>query len=50
MSKKKDLYYIMPGTKKAARRTRLRNTIASILVGCIIAGLLALAMYYKDRL
>ncbi len=40
----------MPGTAKAARARRWRNTLASIVVGTIIAGLLALAMYYKDRL
>ena len=48
MARKKDLYYIMPGTKRGAQMARRRNITLSIIVGVGIAGLLAALIYFKD--
>lgn len=48
--KKEDLYYLLPGMARGARQKFLRNLKVSIVVGLIVAGLLALMMYYKDKL
>ncbi len=48
--KEKDLYYLLPGMARGARQKFLRNLKVSIVVGILVAGVLALLMYYKDKL
>ena len=47
--KNKDIYYVMPTSKKAAREARIRFWILTIIVGLVVAGCMALLIYYKDK-
>lgn len=45
MGKKRDFYYIMPGTRSAALKRRRRNRIMAFVVGLIAAGVLGTLLY-----
>jgi len=47
--KNKDIYYVMPTSKTAARQARIRFWILTIIVGIAVAGGMALLIYYKDK-
>jgi len=49
MAKKRDVYYTVPGTRRAAIQRRWRNRFVSVAVGLVTAGLLAGLIYFFYR-
>ncbi len=50
MSKKENnLYYLLPGQGRGARRRYLRNLIVALIVGSLTAGLLFLVFWYYNE-
>ncbi|HUD47147.1 MAG TPA: hypothetical protein VMR33_09975 [Candidatus Baltobacteraceae bacterium] len=49
MSRKpRNLYYLLPGQGRGARKRFLRNLIVAVIVGCLTAGLLAWLFYLLE--
>lgn len=46
---KRDIYYIMPTSRRAARAARIARWFWTILVGLAVAGALGALLYFKDR-
>jgi hypothetical protein len=46
--KHKDLYYLLPGQGRGARRRFLRNLIVAVIVGCLTCGALAWIFYLLE--
>lgn len=47
--RKRDLYYLLPGQGRGARRRFIRNIILALIVGGITAGLLFWLLYLIER-
>ena len=46
---KNNLYYLLPGMGRGARKRFWRNMILGVLVGLLMSGLIVLAFYYIDN-
>jgi hypothetical protein len=46
--KHRDLYYLLPGQGRGARKRFLRNLIVAVIVGCLTAGALACIFYLLE--
>jgi hypothetical protein len=47
--KENNLYYLLPGQGRGARRRYLRNLIVALIVGSLTAGLLFLVFWYYNE-
>jgi len=48
-SRHHDLYYLLPGMGRGARRRFRRNITVGILVGLLVSGLMATVFYYWNN-
>jgi hypothetical protein len=46
---KNNLYYLLPGMGRGARKRFWRNMILGVLVGLLMSGLIVLGFYYIDN-
>jgi len=46
--KHRELYYLLPGQGRGARKRFLRNLVVAVIVGCLTAGLLAWIFYLLE--
>ena len=47
--KKKDLYYIMPGSKQGVRQQRIRNWTLTLLIGSAVALTVGSILFFLGR-
>jgi hypothetical protein len=48
--KEPDVYYLLPGMAKMARQRFFRNLKISVVVGILVALVIAGLLYYKDKI
>jgi|GEM_PF-1331246 len=46
---KRDIYYIMPTSRKAARAARIQRWVLTLVVGIGVALFIGVLMYLKDQ-